>query len=49
MPVQDNEMKGGIFSGKVISVDHGKIYCRANKREKGRATADPAWFVLGVK
>jgi hypothetical protein len=25
MPVQDNETIGGIFSGKVIIVDHGKI------------------------
>ena len=23
MPVQDNETKGGIFPGKVISVEHG--------------------------
>ena len=25
MPVQDNDMKGGIFPGKVISIEHGKI------------------------
>jgi hypothetical protein len=27
MPVQDNETKAGIFPGKVIIVDHGKIVC----------------------
>ena len=25
MPVQDNETKAGIFPGKVISVEHGKL------------------------
>ena len=25
MPVQDNETKAGIFPGKVIIVDHGKV------------------------
>ena len=27
VPVPDNETKAGIFPGKVISVDHGKIVC----------------------
>ena len=26
MPVPDNDMKGGIFPGDVIIVDHGKLY-----------------------
>ena len=26
MPVPDNETKAGIFPGKVIIVDHGKLY-----------------------
>jgi len=27
MPVPDNETKAGIFPGKVIIVDHGKLHC----------------------
>jgi hypothetical protein len=38
-------MIAGIFPGKVIIVDHGKKYCRANSREKGRAMTDPAYSV----
>jgi len=31
-----------IFQASGISDEFGKIYCRANRREKGRGMADPA-------
>jgi len=52
MPVQDNETKGGIFSGKVIIVDNGKIVAKqltccvhptAPGRDALRLSLTPQW------
>jgi len=41
--MEDMQIIYVIFAGSVIIEGAGKLYCRANRREKGRAMADPAW------
>jgi len=46
MSVQDNEKKGGIFPGKVIIVEHGKIVSIEHELTGWRKNAFSTEFVL---